>query len=193
MVQEALDSTKSAHKRIDRIEKRQDNLDGLTKAFSVMQNEQEHIKTDVGEIKDDVKQLVSKPAKRWDGLIDKGIAVVVGAAIGFLLNGGGFNEKRRRIRFPPKINDDTMSSIVIYSLVFCAGITIAGMVLGAFDHDVSAVVDSTHRVFGTELGICGLMKLYDKGVEQAERRKRKMTAKQAEWECKEELRENENE
>lgn len=70
-------------------------------------------------------------------------------------------KKRRRIRF--KINNDTMSSIVIYSLVFCAGITIAGMVLGAFDHDVSAVVDSTHRVFGTELGICGLMKLYDKG------------------------------
>lgn len=62
---------------------------GLTKAFSVLQNEQEHIKTDVGEIKDDVKQLVSKPAKRWDGLIDKAIAVVVGAAIGFLLNGGG--------------------------------------------------------------------------------------------------------
>ena len=27
MVQEALDSTKSAHKRIDRMEKRQDNLD----------------------------------------------------------------------------------------------------------------------------------------------------------------------
>ena len=73
MVQEALDSTKSAHKRIDRMEK-----------------QQEHIKTDVGEIKDDVKQLVSKPAKRWDGLIDKAIAVVVGAAIGFLLNGGGF-------------------------------------------------------------------------------------------------------
>ena len=72
------------------------------------------------------------------------------------------------------------------------------MVLGAFDHDVSAVVDSTHRVFGTELGICGLMKLYDKGVEQAERRaeerrKRRMSVKQAEWEYKEELRENENE
>ena len=86
MVQEALDSTKSAHKRIDRMEKRQDNLEELTNAFSVLQNEQEHIKTDVGEIKDDVKQLVSKP---WDGLIDKAIAVVVGAAIGFLLNGGG--------------------------------------------------------------------------------------------------------
>ena len=41
MVQEALDSTKSAHKRIDRMEKRQDNLDGLTKAFSVLQKEQD--------------------------------------------------------------------------------------------------------------------------------------------------------
>lgn len=89
VVQEALDSTKSAHKRIDRMEKRQDNLEELTNAFSVLQNEQEHIKTDVGEIKDDVKQLVSKPAKRWDGLIDKAIAVVVGAVLGFLLNGGG--------------------------------------------------------------------------------------------------------
>ena len=107
-------------------------------------------------------------------------------------------KKRRRIRFLSKINEDTMSCIVIYSLLFCAAITIAGMVLGAFDHDVSAVVDSTHRVFGTELGICGLMKLYDKGVERAERwaeerRQRRMTAKQAEWEYKEELRENENE
>ena len=34
MVQEALDSTKSAHKRIDRMEKRQDNLEELTNAFS---------------------------------------------------------------------------------------------------------------------------------------------------------------
>lgn len=90
MVQEALDSTKSAHKRIDGMEKRQDNLEEHWQTrFSVLQNEQDHIKTDVGEIKDDVKQLVSKPAKRWDGLIDKAIAVVVGAAIGFLLNGGG--------------------------------------------------------------------------------------------------------
>ena len=87
-------------------------------------------------------------------------------------------KKRRRIRFPPKINDDTMSSIVIYSLVFCAGITIAGMVLGAFDHDVCAGVDSPHRVFGTELGICGLMKLYDNGV--AERRTRREEGKEIE-------------
>ena len=85
MVQEALDSTKSAHKRIDRMEKRQDNLEELTNAFSVLQNEQEHIKTDVGEIKDDVKQLVSKPAKRYDAIIDKVVLSLVGAFVGFVL------------------------------------------------------------------------------------------------------------
>ena len=77
-----------------------------------------------------------------------------------------------------KINNDTMTTIVLFSLFFCAAVTIAGLVLGAFDHDVSAVIDSTHRIFGTELGICGLMKIYDKGVERferkaAERRKRR--------------------
>ncbi len=81
--------SKSNKKRLDKMEERQDNLENLTKAFSVMQNEQEHIKTDVGEIKDDVKQLVAKPAKRWDGVVDKVIAVIVGAVVGFLLNGGG--------------------------------------------------------------------------------------------------------
>ncbi|MCI5680191.1 hypothetical protein [Anaerotignum sp.] len=81
--------SKSNTKRIDKLEERQDNLEELTKAFSVMENEQKHIKTDVGEIKEDVKQLVEKPAKRWDGVVDKAIAVIVGAVVGFLLNGGG--------------------------------------------------------------------------------------------------------
>ena len=69
-----------------------------------------------------------------------------------------------------KINNDTMTTIVLFSLFFCAAVTIAGLVLGAFGHDVSAVIDSTHRIFGTELGICGLMKIYDKGVERSERK-----------------------
>lgn len=81
-----------------------------------------------------------------------------------------------------KINDDTMTTIVLFSLFFCAAVTIAGLVLGAFGHDVSSVVDSTHRIFGTELGICGLMKIYDKGVERSERRaaeRRKRRSKRA--------------
>lgn len=78
-------SEQETQHRIKRVEERQDNLEELTRAFSVMQNEQEHIKDDIGEIKEDVKQLVSKPAKRWDGMIDKAITVIVGAFLGFIL------------------------------------------------------------------------------------------------------------
>ena len=78
-------SEQETQHRMKRIEERQDNLEELTRAFSVLQNEQEHIKDDIGEIKEDVKQLVSKPAKRWDGMIDKAITVIVGAFLGFIL------------------------------------------------------------------------------------------------------------
>lgn len=88
-IQEALDSTKSAHKRIDRLEKRQDDLEELTSAVAVVQSNQENLEKDVGEIKGDVKKLVEKPAKRWDGVVEKALAVVVGAVLGFLLTGGG--------------------------------------------------------------------------------------------------------
>lgn len=88
-VREALDSTKSAHKRLDRLEKRQDNLETLTRSVDKMQTEQEYIKGDIGEIKADVKSLTEKPAKRWESVIDKAIVAVVGALIGAILNGGG--------------------------------------------------------------------------------------------------------
>lgn len=78
-------SEQETQHRMKRIEERQDNLEELTRAFSVLQNEQEHIKDDIGEIKEDVKQLVSKPAKRWDGMIDKAVTVIVGAFLGFIL------------------------------------------------------------------------------------------------------------
>ena len=88
-VQEAIDSTKSAHKRLDRLEKRQDNLEVLTRSVDKMQTEQEYIKGDIGEIKADVKSLTEKPAKRWDGVVDKAVMALVGAVIAALLNGGG--------------------------------------------------------------------------------------------------------
>lgn len=80
--------SKSNKHRLDTMEKRQDNLEQLTNAFSVMQKEQEYIKEDVGEIKTDVKALTEKPAKRWESIVERTITVVVGAAVGYLLSGG---------------------------------------------------------------------------------------------------------
>lgn len=71
--------------RIDDMEKRQDNLDSLVSSVAVMAKEQEHIKSDVSEIKADVKALTTKPGKRWDGLVDNLIWGVCGALLTFLL------------------------------------------------------------------------------------------------------------
>lgn len=77
-------------------------------------------------------------------------------------------KKRRRLRL--KINDDTMSSIVIYSLGFCVAVVVAGFVFLCFDKDASAIISSALTVFGTELGICGLMKIYERKIAAEDRR-----------------------
>ena len=74
--------------RLDDIEKRQDNLDELVASVAVFAKEQEHIQADVKEIKADVKALTAKPAKRWDGLVDKLLAALVGAFVAWVLAGG---------------------------------------------------------------------------------------------------------
>ena len=83
------DRAKSNTRRIDKLEERQDNLEELTKAFSIIQNEQEHIKDDVGEIKADVKTLTEKPIKRWESIVDKALFTIVGAVVSFILLGVG--------------------------------------------------------------------------------------------------------
>lgn len=76
---------RSNTKRIDRIEARQDSLDRLVSSVSTLANEQEHIKSDVTEIKSDVKTLTAKPAKRWDAAIDKTIWAIVGGVVAYIL------------------------------------------------------------------------------------------------------------
>lgn len=74
--------------------------------------------------------------------------------------------KHRKRRFSLKINEDTLTSIVVYSLLFCVAVTIAGLALGGCGHDVAPIIESTHRVFGTELGICGIMKCFQRWTER---------------------------
>lgn len=83
---EAVDQrSKSNSHRLDRMQARQDDLDKLVQSVTALATEQEHIKEDVTEIKADVKSLTEKPAKRWDGIVDKLIWAVLAAALGFVL------------------------------------------------------------------------------------------------------------
>jgi len=77
---------KSNQHRIEEIEKRQDNLDDLVSTVKVLADREERVEGDVKEIKSDVKALNEKPAKKWDGLVDKIILTIAAAVIGFLLS-----------------------------------------------------------------------------------------------------------
>ncbi len=79
------DRSKSNTKRLDDLEKRQDNLDGLVSAVNVLAVREETMENDVKEIKEDVKSLASKSGQRWDSLMDKILWAVVGAVLAFLL------------------------------------------------------------------------------------------------------------
>lgn len=72
-------------RRLDDVEKRQDNLDELVGTVKVLAVREKQVESDVKEIKNDVKSLTSKPGQRWESLITETIKLVVAAIIGFIL------------------------------------------------------------------------------------------------------------
>ena len=82
--------SKSNMKRLDDIERRQDNLDELVSTVKVLAVREEQVESDVKEIKSDVKNLTAVPGKRWESLIEKVITVLVGGILGYALTHLGF-------------------------------------------------------------------------------------------------------
>lgn len=72
-------------RRIENIEKRQNNLDELVGTVKALAVREENVESDVKEIKSDVKSLTGKSGKRWDSLVDKIIVTVAAAIVGFIL------------------------------------------------------------------------------------------------------------
>lgn len=75
IAQEALDSAKSAHKRLDTLEKEVQDIRGLTAAMATVNTKVDDLKSDVDEIKSDVKNINGRPARWWDTLV----AALIGA------------------------------------------------------------------------------------------------------------------
>lgn len=79
------DRSKSNQHRLEELEKRQDNLDELVGTVKVLAVREETVESTVKEIKNDVKALTSKPAQRWESLVEKAIWAVAAAVIAFFL------------------------------------------------------------------------------------------------------------
>lgn len=83
------DRCKSNTHRIESLEKRQDDTEKLVTSVAIIAEKQKDMEGDVKEMKCDVKKLIEKPAKRWEGVVEKIIYTVVGAIVAYLLAKGG--------------------------------------------------------------------------------------------------------
>ena len=79
-------SIKSAHHRIDDVEKKQDNLADLVSSVKVLADKEARVEADVVEIKTDVKELKEKPIKRYDSVITAILTAICGGLVGYLIN-----------------------------------------------------------------------------------------------------------
>ena len=77
-------SKSNAH-RIDKLEEQQKQLSDLVSAVAVLAEKQSQIGDDVDDIKREIKVLAEKPAKRWDGVVDKIISAIIAAIMGYAL------------------------------------------------------------------------------------------------------------
>ncbi len=77
--------SKSNEHRLNDVEKKQNDLSELVGTVKVLAIKEEAVEKDVKEMKNDVKTLITKPAKRWDNLVSQLITLIVAAIFGFIL------------------------------------------------------------------------------------------------------------
>ena len=87
-LQEVKDRSLRNEGRIKKLEENQQALNDLALSVRELAPDQDNMKNDITEIKTDVKVLTAKPAKRWDGIVDKVLYAIIGAFVTWLLYGG---------------------------------------------------------------------------------------------------------
>ena len=87
-LQEVKDRSLRNEGRIKKLEENQHALNDLALSVRELATDQDNMKNDITEIKTDVKALTAKPAKRWDGIVDKVLYAIIGAFVTWLFYGG---------------------------------------------------------------------------------------------------------
>lgn len=78
-LEEELDRNKASHKEF------YEKLERSHTSVALIEQRLDQIKEDTAEIKSSVQTLKEKPAKRWDGIVDKALWALCAAVIAFLL------------------------------------------------------------------------------------------------------------
>ena len=85
-LQETTDRSMRNEGRIKKLEGENAVLHDLATSVAVMAEQMKTMNTNVSALSDEVEELKEKPAKRWDGLVDKIIWAVAGAFFAFALS-----------------------------------------------------------------------------------------------------------
>lgn len=86
---EVEERAKANQHRIEKLETSTETLNRLATSMEVMAEKQGQVADAVDELDGKVTALETKPAKRWDGLVDKLILVVATALVTWLLAQAG--------------------------------------------------------------------------------------------------------
>ena len=71
--------------RVEAMEKRQKDMEDLISSVAVLAQRMGTVERNISEVTVNVRTLMEKPGKRWDGIVEKAILVVVGAVVAWLL------------------------------------------------------------------------------------------------------------
>lgn len=77
--------------RVEAMEKRQKDMEDLISSVAVLAQRMGTVEKNVAEMSVNVRTILDKPGKRWDGVVEKAILVVVGAVVAWLLSRIGIN------------------------------------------------------------------------------------------------------
>ena len=87
-LQETTDRSLRNESRIEKLETEQKALSELALSVQELATSQVNMKDDLTQIKKDVRSLITLPSKRWNSVVDKVIALIVGAFVAWLLTRG---------------------------------------------------------------------------------------------------------
>ena len=81
--------SKSNSHRLDDLERQTEAVNNLATSVAVMAERVQNTGEKVDGLCTDVKELKAEPGKRWKGVVEKAIYIVVAAVVGYILAGLG--------------------------------------------------------------------------------------------------------
>lgn len=81
---------KSNSRRIDELVAKQNNLERLTTTVEVLATRMNTFESTLTEVRTDVRSLNDKPGRRWDGIVEKVLMLVIAGVVAYVLTKIGF-------------------------------------------------------------------------------------------------------